>query len=87
MFTLLRHVREVLSYVSHETVFRTVHQRTVMTIWDCVHPLNNFWFDGEPPNKVENIMRLKKFEMLEELELEYALAPKADELERWFLLE
>ena len=58
-----------------------------MTIWDGVHPLNNFWFDGEPPNKVENIMRLKRFEMLEELELEYALAPKAEELERWFLLE
>lgn len=26
-----------------------------------IHPLDHFWFDGEPPDWVENILRRKRF--------------------------
>jgi hypothetical protein len=32
---------------------------------DHIHPLDNFWFNGEPPDRIENILRKKRFEAAE----------------------
>ena len=37
-----------------------------MTVFDAIHPLDDFWFDGEPPDKIENILRRKHFALLEQ---------------------
>ena len=37
-----------------------------MTIFDAIHPLDHFWFDGEPPDRIENILRRKRFDETEE---------------------
>ena len=28
-----------------------------MNLFDAIHPLDDFWYDGEPPNKIDNIIR------------------------------